>query len=78
MVERDASGMIVDKVVGIVGRLRMHMKEQLPLGPTRARMTIREQRLRLQKMEPEAKQAMVEEMGSDAWNTLMRELYNGA
>lgn len=76
MPEKDISRMIVERAAPIVGQLREYFQTQLmPYGPKKEYLTPREERLRLQGMEPTDKIKLQQKMGPAEWDIYMKELY---
>lgn len=73
--EKDISRRAVEQTLDVVSRVRALVKKRMPYGPSRVGMTPRETRRLLQRLDPEAKQAMAERMGVEEWNKMMEKLY---
>ena len=75
MAKTDFSRQIVLQNVATLKRLRDHMNKRMPIGPGRELTTRREDSLKIQELDPLAKNAMREDMGPEAWSALMEDLY---
>ena len=75
MAKTDFSRQIVLQNVETLKRLRDHMGKRIPIGPAREITTRREDRIKIQELNPIAKNKMQEDMGPEAWSALMEDLY---
>ena len=74
--EKDVTGLAVDRASQVLARVRKAFNVRVPYGPSRAKMTPKEARTLIQNMSPEAKSRMMSSMGTEQWAKLMAELYH--
>lgn len=75
MVRKDSSRIAVERAVTVIGKVRAIVKNRMPYGPDKVSMSPREARQFISKMDGEARLALSEKMGPEAWDDLMDRLY---
>ena len=75
--KRDIMGEATQRAMKRIAAVRARMAQNVPYGPTRSFLSKPEQRKKLQHMDPNAKIAMIQQMGDEEWGKLMEQLYNG-
>ena len=77
MPDKDVSRLIVELAQGKVKRLRQHMKDRMPYGPGKVKLTPAEFRKHWEGLSPEARLQMAKGMGYDEFLAQMGEIYYG-
>ena len=75
MGQKDVTGIAVDRVGSKVSRLRTRMAEKIPFGPLTEKLSPNELRQKLSKLDLQAKQSYMMQMGSVEWDKMMDEAF---
>lgn len=77
MADRDVSRLTVEAAQRRIAALRERLRERMPYGPGRVRLSPEEFRRWHDKLTPEGRMQIAQTMGVDAYLQAMKELYHG-
>ena len=76
MPDKDISRKAVEQTSKTLGKLQLSFMKRIPYGPRNEAMSPTEERRQIQNMDVDAKMQKIQEMGPEAWDAYMKELYN--
>ena len=77
MPDKDISRKAVEQTSRTLGKLQLSFMKRIPYGPRNEVMSPMEERRKIQDMDASVKLQKMQEMGPEAWDAYMKELYDG-